>query len=589
MAEADRDRRLLVLYGSQTGYAKDTAQRIARQGWRRHFAVQVQAMDEADRAAVLAAACPVIFVCSTTGQGDEPDNMRRFWRFLLRKSHPHNVLAGMAYAVFGQGDSSYQKFNFCAKRLFRRLAQLGARPIVPCGLGDDQHYLGVDGALDPWLEELWSALLDRLPLPRPIIPDSVAPDPSADITPVDGSPGDEASSAMLPPDSHPAVLVASDRLTAPDHFQDVRSFRFELEAADERPLWSPGDCAVLRPANQAADVDAFLAMMGWADRADAPLRATARSGSAVSERIPEVTTLRWLFTHYFDITAVPRRSFFEMLYYFSASEDEKERLREFSATEGQDELHTYCMRPRRTIMEVLDDLPHSRVPLGYVFDVFPEIAERSFSISSAAAATPSLVELTVAVVEYKTLMQRPRVGLCTRWLAHLPIGHRVAMRFARGTMRLPDDPAVPVIMVGPGTGVAPFMAFLRQRCVAGARSNYLFFGCRGRERDFLHRRQLEEWVADGSLRLFCAFSRDQEDKVYVQHRIREHGDLVWSLISEKGAAVFVSGNANRMPDDVRQAFADVVQSHAAGSSDSEAAACIQRMAKAGRYQEECWY
>ncbi|KAJ2717206.1 NAPDH-dependent diflavin reductase [Coemansia spiralis] len=585
---ADADRRLLVLYGSQTGYAKDTAQRIAHQGWRRHFAVQVQAMDEADRAAVLAATCPVIFVCSTTGQGDEPDNMRRFWRFLLRKSHPRTALAGLDFAVFGLGDSSYQKFNFCAKRLFRRLAQLGAQPIVARGDGDDQHYLGIDGALDPWLDELWAALLARFPLPKPIVPSSVAPDPSVDIAFVDSSLGGSVNDAMPAPDSCPAQLVASERLTAADHFQDVRSIRFELEAPDPRPVWSPGDCAVLRPANQAADVCAFLATMGWADCADVPLRVSARSGSAVSERIPAVTTLSWLFTHYFDITAVPRRSFFEMLYFFSASEDEKERLREFSATEGQDELHTYCMRPRRTIVEVLDDLPHSRVPLEYVFDVFPEIAERSFSISSAAAATPSAVELTVAIVEYKTLMQKPRVGLCTRWLAHLPIGQRVDMRFARGTMHLPDDPAVPVIMVGPGTGIAAFMAFIRHRRTDGARGNYLFFGCRGRDKDFLHHRQLNEWEADGSLRLFCAFSRDQDDKIYVQHRIREHGDLVWSLINEQGAAVYVSGNANRMPDDVRQAFTDVVAAHT-GGSDSEAAAYIQDLAKAGRYQEECWY
>ncbi|KAJ1728216.1 NAPDH-dependent diflavin reductase [Coemansia biformis] len=587
MPGPDGDRRLLVLYGSQTGYAKDTAQRIARQGWRRHFVVQVQAMDQADRAAVFAATCPVIFVCSTTGQGDEPDNMRRFWRFLLRKSIPHDALGNVAFAVFGLGDSSYQKFNFAAKRLFRRLTQLGAQPIVDRGDGDDQHYLGVDGALDPWLAGLWAELLSRFPLPRPIIPDSVAPDPSFDVEFAAGSLNDSNAQDAPDPDGHPALLVAADRLTAAEHFQDVRCFRFELEAPGPAPLWGPGDCAVLRPANQAQDVSAFLAAMGWADNADAPLRVAARNPVGLPERIPGVTTLGWLFTYYFDITAVPRRSFFEMLYYFSANDDEKERLREFSATEGQDELHTYCMRPRRTIMEVLDDLPHSRVPVGYIFDVFPEIAERSFSISSAAEVTPSLVELTVAIVGYKTLMHKPRVGLCTRWLANMPLGQRVHLRFARGTMQLPNDPATPVIMVGPGTGIAAFMSFIRQRRSDGARSNYLFFGCRGRETDFLHQRHLEEWVDDGSLSLFCAFSRDQDHKIYVQQRIREHGDLVWSLIGEQGAAVYVSGNANRMPDDVRQAFTDVVREHS-GGSDESAAAYILAMTKAGRYQEECW-
>ncbi|KAJ2321537.1 NAPDH-dependent diflavin reductase [Coemansia sp. Cherry 401B] len=587
MAEADSERRLLILYGSQTGYAKDTAYRISRQAWRRHFAVSVQSMDQADKWSVFTATHPVIFVCSTTGQGEEPDNMRKFWRFLLRKSIPHDALSGLSFAVFGLGDSSYQKFNFPAKRLYRRLQQLGGTPIVGRGDGDDQHYLGLDGALDPWLQQLWAALLDRYPLPKPIVPDSVAPDPSCNIAFADGNDDDavlNANQAVLAAGTHLARLVSSDRMTAADHFQDVRHFRFELEDPDDAPSWSPGDCAVLRPENLASDVDAFLEQMHWTDRADRPLEISPRSDSIIPEWIPRRTTLRWLCTAYFDIMAVPRRSFFEMLYYFSSSADEKERLYDFTTSEGQDELQTYCMRPRRTILEVLDDLPGSRVPLDYIFDVFPEIAERSFSISSASAATPGQVELTVAIVNYKTIMQKPRVGVCTKWLLNMAPGQMVGLRFASGTMALPDS-QTPVIMVGPGTGIAAFMSFIRDRIIDSATANYLFFGCRSEHKDFLHHRQLHQWVDQGVLRLFCAFSRDQDEKVYVQQRIREQGDLLWSLIAEQHAVVFVSGNANQMPDDVRQAFIDVAAAHGV----DDAAEYVQQMIKTGRYQEECWY
>ncbi|KAJ2828379.1 NAPDH-dependent diflavin reductase [Coemansia furcata] len=585
MEEDGDERKLLILFGSQTGYAEDVARRIARQAWRRHFSVHVEALDQVDKR-LLFSSTPVVFVCSTTGQGEEPDNMRRFWRFLLRKSLPHDALSSLDFAVFGLGDSSYQKFNFPAKRLFRRLQQLGAHALVRRGDGDDQHYLGVDGQLDPWLDDLWEAVLGKWPLPRPVVPDDVVPDPTFDVEFGEGDDGSVEENGAVE-DAYRATLVESERITAVDHFQDVRHLRFAIDGDPDRPqpAWGPGDCAVLRPSNLAADVDEFLAAVGWTEQADRPLRIAPRSSAAVPA-LPAGVTLRWLCTSHFDIMGVPRRSFFEMLSYFSPSAEEQDKLREFSSAAGQDDLLAYCMRPRRTVLEVLGDFPRTApaIPLAYAFDVFPAIAERSFSISSAQC--PAAVDLTVAIVEYRTMMQRVRRGVCTRWLAQLPVGHTLRMRFARGTMRLPPDPRRPVIMVGPGTGIAAFMAFIESRPRA---DNYLFFGCRSESKDFYYRERLLRWVDDGSLHLFCAFSRDAPEKVYVQDRIREHAQLVWSLIADQGAVIYVSGNANRMPDDVRQAFADVVAVSNAGMGADDARGYVESMVKEGRYQEECWY
>ncbi|KAJ2492443.1 NAPDH-dependent diflavin reductase [Coemansia sp. RSA 2050] len=575
----EEERKLLILYGSQTGYAEDVARRISRQAWRRHFTAHVQALDQVDRQLVFSSS-PVIFICSTTGQGEEPDNMKRFWRFLLRKSLPHDALSGMEFAVFGLGDSSYQKFNFPAKRLYRRLQQLGAHALVRRGDGDDQHYLGVDGQLDPWLEELWDVVLRKWPLPRPAVPDDVVPDPTFDV-----SLGGTQDMGVVE-DRCRATLAVSERITAADHFQDVRHLRFAIEGGQgPLPAWGPGDCAVLRPRNLAGDVDAFLATVGWADRADEPLRIEPRSTSATLAWPVRAATLRGLCTSYFDIMGVPRRSFFEMLSYFAPSPEERDKLREFSSAAGQDDLLAYCMRPRRTVLEVLGDFPRTApaIPLSYAFDVFPVIAERSFSISSAEC--PHAVDLTVAIVEYKTLMQRKRRGVCTRWLAQMPVGHTLAMRFARGTMRLPS-PSQPIVMVGPGTGIAAFMSFIQSRPRA---DNYLFFGCRSASKDFYYQEQLQQWASEGSLHLYCAFSRDGPAKVYVQDRIREQSQLLWSLMAEQDAVVFVSGNANRMPDDVRQAFADVVSANNPQMSADDAQSYISSMVKEGRYQEECWY
>jgi len=152
-------------YGSQTGTAGDVAERIGREARRRHFDTRVQGLDEYNVARLVDEKY-VVFVVATCGQGNEPDNMRAFWRFLLRKGLPSNALSGLRTAVFGLGDSSYANYNVVGKRLFRRLEQIGASFLVPRGDGDDQHALGIDATLDPWIQNLFDALLVHSPLPQ---------------------------------------------------------------------------------------------------------------------------------------------------------------------------------------------------------------------------------------------------------------------------------------------------------------------------------------------------------------------------------------------------------------------------------------
>lgn len=159
------DRKLTILYGSQTGCAQDLAENIWRESKKYHFVGPVQPMDKYDVRSLISETF-VVLVCSTTGQGDEPENMKSFWKFLLRKSLPSDSLCGLRFAVIGHGDSSYQKFNFAAKRLNRRLLQLGAKEIVPIGLCDEQHDLGMSAVADPWMRSLWRELLKLSPLPN---------------------------------------------------------------------------------------------------------------------------------------------------------------------------------------------------------------------------------------------------------------------------------------------------------------------------------------------------------------------------------------------------------------------------------------
>lgn len=180
------------------------------------------------------------------------------------------------------------------------------------------------------------------------------------------------------------------------------------------------------------------------------------------------------------------------------------------------------------------------VPVEYLLELFRPIQPRAFSISSAEQAYPSEVHLTVAVVRYSTRMSTPRVGLCSNWLSKLSIGEKVPLWVSSGTFKLP--PAnTPLVMVGPGTGCAPFRSCIQYRISIGSPINVLFFGNRKQDGDFLHGVEWNDYTEKGLLSLHTAFSRDQPDKIYVQHRMKESSAMLWGMIESRSATVMVAG------------------------------------------------
>lgn len=590
---------LLILYGSQTGTAQDTAQRIGRQAKRRGLRVQILALDDYNVAALISESV-VIFVCSTTGQGDPPDNMRTFWRFIFRKSLPAGSLCQLDCAVLGLGDSSYTKFNFVAKKLQKRLQQLGANMLLPVGLADDQHELGPDAVIDPWLASFWTKLYALHPLLKvlPSLPEHEPLPPSftfhfleADVTLAEQTVGEATPSEQTEPSaSCPflAKLVSNTRVTDVSHFQDVRLFEFDISQSNIQ--FEAGDVVMLRPRNAQEDVGQFCRLLRLDP--DARFTLSPTDSCTVPARLCGACTVRHLVETFLDIAAVPRRSFFELLSTFATNELEREKLQEFSSAAGQDELYSYCNRPRRTALEVLADFPHTTADLrvDYLLDLFPEIQPRSFSIASSLKALPGRLQILVAVVQYKTKLHKPRRGLCSTWLASLnPNAEdvRVPLWVKRGSLRFPRDADTPVILVGPGTGVAPFRSVLQERVAEGKTANVLFFGCRSRNKDFYFRTEWEEQVQAGALVLFTAFSRDQEEKVYVQHRIRENAEFLVDLIANKQACFYIAGNSKDMPSGVREALSDVLLQQGATSA-ADAHTLLQAMEQSGRLQAETW-
>ncbi|KAK5644412.1 hypothetical protein RI129_005712 [Pyrocoelia pectoralis] len=553
-------------------------------------------MDDYDLINLLKETC-VIFICSTTGQGEEPDNMKSFWKLLLRKNLPSNLL-GFRFAVLGLGDSSYVKFNFAAKRLNKRLAQLGGNMLLPLGLADDQHDLGFDAVVDPWIDSLYKQLLQLYPLPSGLDPLQVnmimkprwhvSTFLSDNLYTNGPSPCMYHSTRNL--DEFIVTVKEITRTTDESHFQDVRLIKLQTEGQS----YIPGDVVVIRPRNSKELVNDFQELLK-SHSIDIPPNTIFQITSTVDVPVPAPlqhhVTFQQLCEQYFDLNAVPRRYFFNVLLNLTDSELEKEKLEEFISAEGQNDLYNYCNRPRRNIVEVLQDFPHAlkNVTEDVLFEIISPIKPREFSIASSYKAHKDEIHILLAVVRYKTKLVKERVGLCSNYLANLELGDRINVWIKKGSFKFPTDTDASVVLVGPGTGMAPFRSFIcerEQEGTAKAEKIVFFFGCRGLS-DFHCKDDFCRLEKEKKIKLICAFSRVTENKVYVQHKIEENSELLWELFKTENVYIFVAGNSKNMPQQVREAFVNVCKTNGK-MTQKDADAFIENMEKTGKYQTETW-
>ncbi|KAI0087697.1 riboflavin synthase domain-like protein [Irpex rosettiformis] len=624
--EDEEPREISILYATETGNAQDVAERLARLCRRLHFQVQLASLDEYE-ADSLFSAHTAIFVVSTTGSGREPRSMTAFWQSLLRADLPSDLFDHLAFAVFGLGDTAYEKFCWAAKLLERRLLSLGATQLVERGDADDQHHLGIDGALDPWIKKLTKDLLTAFPLPPglEVIPDGKPP-PRVAITELNGrnSKGPVETVEETESGCFASTVARNVRITSQDWYQDVRHLEFDF---DQDITYEPGDIAVIHPVVPAPDVDSFLINMGWANIADEVFTVShILMEQSLPPRMPRTVTLRLLFSRYLDINAVPRKGFFALLRYFSTDEMESDKLDEFLIGEhAADDLYDYCTSVRRTIREVLEEFRSVKIPKEYLFDLFPVLRPREFSIASSIRCHPKQVHLCVAIVNYRTRLRIPRRGVATTYLAGLQPGDKVEMLIKKGFFTVPTDNNTPVICVGPGTGIAPARAIVEERAALGTRDNILYQGCRSATKDQHYKDEFFAFASpepskesltipvvslakssigngnaksDGvaphesgtKLTYRVACSRDGPPGVkrtYVQDLILEDGEKVWEVIGRKNGYVYISGSSNKMPAGIRAALRDIVVKYG-GETEGDAKEFVNRMEREGRLVEDCW-
>lgn len=414
------------------------------------------------------------------------------------------------------------------------------------------------------------------------------------------------------------TLEENRRVTPSTHWQDVRQLGF---SSDQPAAYGPGDVLTIFPKNFLEDVDQLLQRMGWTEIADKPIHFIPTKAISEGASYPsppfslsgQNTTLRTLLIEHLDLTAIPRRSFFSLIGHFTDDQFHKDRLLEFTKPEYIDELYDYTTRPRRSILEVLQEFESVKIPWRWAAHILPELRGRQFSIASGGQLKQSpdgsaRFELLVAIVKYKTVIKKIREGVCTRYLAHLPTGTKLRVGLQKGGLGITRaESQRPVIMIGPGTGVAPMRSLIWERLqwdkergteiglntdshitsVAGIGHSLLFFGCRSVKADYFYQDEWQDLQQRMPLTVFSAFSRDQGHKVYVQDLIQQHSDSVYRQLHDSGGLVYVCGSSGQMPKAVRAGLVDVFRQRG-GMDQKDAEAYMEAMEREGRYKQETW-
>ena len=553
--EAQATGRLTIVYGSQTGNAKRVAEQLARQSEAAGLVVRLARADtyplrelKDERALCL--------VISTQGDGDPPDDARALVDFLSGKRAPE--LKQLRYAVLGLGDSSYPQFCAIGQKLDARLAELGATRLVPRGDAD----LDIDTVAAPWLEQALIKAKDAL---KPVAP-------LATVTPLRPLPAAPAHHRDAP---FAAELLGNQRLTARGSERaasgkDVRHIELSLEGSGLR--YEPGDALGVWPVNPSALVDAVLATLDL-------------DGDGIVDHGGQRLPLRQWLGEKRELTRLARP--------FVASHAAHARSDDLNALLAPDrQAELARLLGQEQVIDLLQRHPADWSADELVAALRP-LTPRLYSIASSQKHVGDEAHLTVAHVEYESASGL-RWGAASHLLASAEEGARLPVFIEHNErFRLPADASRDIIMIGPGTGVAPFRGFVQERAAtrpmtAGASGrNWLLFGNPHFRSDFLYQVEWQQALKDGTLhRLDLAFSRDQAHKIYVQDRLREHGAELFAWL-ESGAHLYVCGDATRMARDVEAALLSAIVRHG-GRSDEDARDYLNTLQQQGRYARDVY-
>ena len=714
-------RELTILYGSQTGQAEAISEEIHDRVVKENVKAVRFCLSEVDKKFSIEKEQLVVIVCSTTGDGDPPDNASKFVRRIKKKTLSSDHLSKLRYTVLALGDSNYTNFCNCGNTIDRRLQELGASHFYDSGQADDA--VGLEVVVEPWIEGLLVKLrevLGKCDSPQsfdlingvsdlannfynkalledePVKPTdnaiyvSSGKDISSSITTKQSESINEHLSKDSPNAIKPSVKIEDkiepNKMTAstlrhsilplsqsalkipaapepyltlqfsfpaenvtvhevvhPNAATDVfhaqvtqvrqltfdplvkKALELEIDTGSHDCDFQPGDSFGIVCSNRKEEVDYLIERLQLQDKADLPmtieiLEGTKKKDPKVPDFITRPSTIRKVLSDNLDFRAVPRKALLRMLVDYTSDSEEKRRLQELCSVQGAKDYATHIREGLVGLVELLQTFQSCCPPVERLFELLPRLLPREYSVANSPLVDPNKMRFVFNVIHLPDFEEIKRKGLCTNWLeslvsnslptlesditleekmkqmsvqdTHIPVYLRRATIF-----RFPTDPSKPLIMIGPGTGVSPFIGFLehreqllKQNPTLKLGPAVLFYGCRYSDKDFLYKEQLSRFQQTGILtELYTSFSREvgHEDTKYVQHNITKNSDYVMKLVFEEEGAIFICGDAKMMGRDVMNTFIELIQKRD-DISKSEAIKVITKLRDNNQYLEDVW-
>lgn len=656
--EQAKSKGLLVLYASQLGTAAEIAKNIHTEAQSRGINSHVASMNDFGFDNISAEKTPVIImVSSSTGDGDAPDNSSKFYAAVRRRSNESDRLKGITFTSLGLGDSNYTRY-MAVPRIFRsRFLEMGATTFYDPGEADEVD--GLEEIVDKWISGLWPALTIASkgataaaaveadvkessgdgagpqgvpPLPRVSVKLEWEEDGKAEAIRAKerAGPSEEQRTyrdgeGLYSPTQPFWAEISNAELLTTEAAGDRKVIHLEIDIKGSGMQYRPGDSIGVLPENSPDLADKIISRLGVDPGAVFSVKSIEESNGTV-DKVPLghlhwPCTVRAAFSRGCDLTTAPRKSLLRVLAEHCSDSADKDQLLLLCSRQGRDAYATDILAARPTLLDILTKFPSCKPPLDALLEALAPLPARMYSIACSPAEVPDRVQIAFTVVRYPS-GNTTREGVATSWLERIcaPLleqsngtgvanggdgsGILVPVFLRRGgDFRTPEDVTKPWIMIGPGTGVAPFRGFLQERRARLTQSgnnadsdgdsstvgeSWLYFGCRRADQDYLYESDWREFVADGTLtRLEVAFSRAQEKKIYVQHLMARHAEQLYELIVGKKGTVFVCGDGAAMAKDVHASLVNILAQHG-GVDEAAVTAQLAELAKEGRYVKDIW-